>query len=205
MAATARAQRREEIIAAACLVMAEQGLETTRIADVAARAGISPGHVLYYFESKADLFLQSLRAIEDRLRAEALARFDDRPRASQRWEAIVETSAPSGPGDYKLLLWLQAWELAPRDEEVAGFIADLDRQWHEVQLDVLRHGQSTGEIGAEIDVEDFLVRYAAIFDGLAIRVVVGSRDVDRERMIAVCRTFAATELGWSPDGGADAA
>jgi AcrR family transcriptional regulator len=196
MAATGRAQRRGEIIAAACTVMAEQGLESTRIADVAARAGISPGHVLYYFESKADLFLQSLRTIEDRLLEELLERFEQIPSATARWDMVMETTAPRGAGDFKLLLWLQAWELAPRDEEVAAFIAELDRRRHDLLLDVLHHGMATGEIAREVDVEDFLVRYSSLFDGLTIRVGVGSRDVDRARMITLCRSFAAAELGW---------
>jgi AcrR family transcriptional regulator len=196
MAATARAQRREEIIAAACAVMAEQGLESTRIADVAARAGISPGHVLYYFESKADLFLQSLRTVEEQQREEALERFDALPTAVERWDAVMDITVPTGPGDFKLLLWLQAWELAPRDEAVATFIADLDRSWHEVLTEVLQHGLHTGEIAPEIDLADFQMRYACLFDGLSIRVVIGSRNVDRERMIATCRAFAAAEFGW---------
>jgi AcrR family transcriptional regulator len=196
MAATARAQRREEIIAAACAVMAEHGLESTRIADVAARAGISPGHVLYYFESKADLFLQSLRTVEDRQREEALERFEGLATAAERWDAVIDVTVPSGPGDFKLLLWLQAWELAPRDDEVAAFIAALDRSWHGLLHDVLQFGVDNGEIAPDIDLEDFQMRYSCLFDGLTIRVVVGSRDVDRDRMIATCRAFAATELGW---------
>jgi AcrR family transcriptional regulator len=196
MAATARAQRREEIIAAACAVMAENGLESTRIADVAARAGISPGHVLYYFESKADLFLQSLRTVEDRQREDALARFRGLGTAAERWDAVIDTTVPAGPGDFKLLLWLQAWELAPRDEEVAAFIAALDRNWHELLHDVLALGVDNGEISPDVDLDDFLMRYSSLFDGLTIRVVVGSRDVDRDRMIATCRAFAAAELGW---------
>lgn len=197
MAATARAQRREEIIAAACEVMGELGLESTRIADIAARAGISPGHVLYYFESKADLFLQSLRTVEERQHVEALARFAGLRTAAERWDAIIATTVPAGPGDFKLLLWLQAWELASRDEEIAAFIAGLDRSWHTLLTDVLEFGVANGEIAPSVDLEDFLVRYSSLFDGLTIRVVVGSRNVDRERMIATCRTFAATELGWT--------
>jgi AcrR family transcriptional regulator len=196
MAATARAQRREEIIAAACAVMAEQGLESTRIADVAARAGISPGHVLYYFESKADLFLQSLRTVEEQQREQALERFETLTTAAERWEAVIDITVPAGPGDFKLLLWLQAWELAPRDDEVAAFIAALDRSWHELLSDVLQLGVDSGEISADVDLADFRLRYSSLFDGLSIRVVVGSRDVDRDRMIATCRAFAAAELGW---------
>ncbi len=194
--APVRVLRREAIIDAACQVMAEQGLATTRVADVAARAGISAGHVLYYFESKADLFLQSLRAVEDRLRDEALARCEPLTTAAERWDAMLDTMAPGGQGDFKLLLWLEAWELAPRDAHVARFIADLDARWQALLLDVLHFGQQTGEIAADADVEDFVERFSAFFDGLTIQVVIGVRSIDRERMLAICRSYAASELDW---------
>lgn len=192
-----RAQRREAILDAACTVLAEQGLAGTRISDVAKRVGISPGHVLYYFDSKADLFLQSLATVEQRLRDEALARFDGLPTAAARWNALVEVMAPCGPGDFKLLLWLEAWEIAPRDRHVAAFTAELEDQWQALQLDVLRQAQRDGEIAADRDVADFVLRFSALFDGLTIQVVTGMGRVDRAGMLRICREFTASQLDWT--------
>jgi AcrR family transcriptional regulator len=47
-----KAERREALVRAAIDVIAERGLGGTRVADIAERAGISPGHVLYYFDGK---------------------------------------------------------------------------------------------------------------------------------------------------------
>jgi len=196
MSATGRAQRRDAILDAACTVLAEQGLDGTRIADVAKRVGISPGHVLYYFESKADLFLQSLATVEERLRDEALARFEGLPRAADRWNAMLEVMAPTGPGDFKLLLWLEAWEIAPRDEQVAAFTAALEDQWQELQLEVLRQAQADGDIAPDRDIREFVTRFSAFFDGLTIQVVTGSRRIDRERMLEICRDYARVQLDW---------
>jgi AcrR family transcriptional regulator len=68
-----KAERREALVRAAIEVIAEKGLSGTRVADIGARAGISPGHVLYYFEGKSDIFTRALRTIEDDLREQARA------------------------------------------------------------------------------------------------------------------------------------
>jgi len=193
----AKAQRRDAILDAACTVLAEQGLAATRISDVAKRVGISPGHVLYYFESKADLFLQSLRTVEDRLRDEALARFADTPTAAGRWNVLLDVMSPSGPGDFKLALWLEAWEMAHRDPQVAELVAELEDRWQALQLEVLRQAQADGEIAADADLEDFVTCFSAFFDGLTIQVVTGSRVIDRDRMLRISRSYAADRLGWS--------
>ena len=53
--------RPEEIIAAALDLFVERGFATTRLDDVAARAGISKGTLYLYFENKEDLFKAVVR------------------------------------------------------------------------------------------------------------------------------------------------
>ena len=59
-------QRRQQILDAAALVIAERGLCDTRVADIGARAGVSAALVLYYFGSKDRLLTEALTAAEDR-------------------------------------------------------------------------------------------------------------------------------------------
>jgi AcrR family transcriptional regulator len=53
--------RPEEIIAAALDLFVERGFASTRLDDVAARAGISKGTLYLYFENKEDLFKAVVR------------------------------------------------------------------------------------------------------------------------------------------------
>lgn len=195
-----RAVRREALIRAAIDVMADQGLAESRLADVASRAGISPGHVLYYFESKADLFLHALRTVEEDLRADVLSKTKEMASAAERWEYLLERAAPSGRGDLAMSLWLEAWELAPRDEHVAGQVQQLEDQWQQLLMDILRHGQQTGELG-DVDLASFVPRFSALMDGLTIQVVVGSPHISRDHMIKICREFSQAELSWKPPRG----
>jgi len=66
----------------------DQGLDDVRMRDIARRAGMSPGHILYYFASKDALLLEVLRWSEEDLaarRREILAKTRTRDRAIQRF------------------------------------------------------------------------------------------------------------------------
>src|SRR5699024_5724166 len=54
-------RRRQEIVEAAWLLFASRGLHGVRIAEIAAQAGVSTPAVYYYFESKRELFEETLR------------------------------------------------------------------------------------------------------------------------------------------------
>jgi AcrR family transcriptional regulator len=185
-------ERRDDLVRAAIEVIAERGLSGTRVADIGARSGISPGHVLYYFDGKADIFMRALRRIEDDLHAEVRASWESRPSAAERWDWLVQHAAPTGPGDPRMLLWIQAWERAPRDPDVSALVIELDRRWIGLLVELLEYGRSTGEFEID-DAEEFAVRFAALMDGLMLQVVAGSTAVDRRRLLELC-TRASAEL-----------
>jgi AcrR family transcriptional regulator len=183
--ASTKSERREALVRAAIEVIAEKGLSGTRVADIGERSGMSPGHVLYYFDGKSDIFTRALRTIEDDLRAEAREAFDSRPAAADRWRWLVEQAAPRGAGDPRVLLWIEAWERAPRDPEVSAVLLELDRRWIELLVELVEYGRSTGEF-VVADPEDFAIRFSALMDGLMLQVVAGSTTMDRARMLEVC-------------------
>ena len=188
-----KADRRESVVRAAIDVIAEKGLVGTRVADIAARAGMSAGHVLYYFEGKSDIFSRALRTIEDDLRGQALAAFEELPAAADRWAWLVEQAAPTGPGDVRVLLWIEAWARAPREPDVAALVVELDRRWIALLVELIEYGRDTGEFGIA-DPREFAVRFAALMDGLTLQVVGGSQAVDRERMLDICMRASVAEL-----------
>ena len=64
-----KAQRRDEILAAAKAVFADHGFHATTIADVARAAGISYGSIYWYFDSKDALFHALMDHQEQALRS----------------------------------------------------------------------------------------------------------------------------------------
>ena len=132
-----RSERREILVRAAIDVIAEKGLSGTRVADIGERAGMSAGHVLYYFDGKGQIFTRAWRTVEEDLRAEVREAFESRRGARDRWEWLVRQAAPNGPGDPRILLWMEGWERAPRDPEVAALLLELEQRWIEMMIELL--------------------------------------------------------------------
>jgi TetR/AcrR family transcriptional repressor of bet genes len=74
------AGRRSQIVHAAVAVLGRQGYGATSIKDVAREAGVAPGLLHYYFESKEDLLVEVVAVMERQMLAEwkrAVAGVDD--------------------------------------------------------------------------------------------------------------------------------
>src|SRR4051794_20114755 len=113
-------ERREAILEAALQVVAERGLSDLRMSDISDRAGMSAGHVLYYFKTKEAVLMQALRFIEDRFHAAADAELAKLPAGPERLRRLLELDLPGGRGDPRWALWLEAWTLAPPTEDTPG-------------------------------------------------------------------------------------
>jgi AcrR family transcriptional regulator len=195
-----RQKRREAVLQAALDVIVERGLANTRMSDIAERVGMSAGNILYYFESKDDLLMELLRWSEDLLLRQALDEFERLPSYTERLRRLTELAGPSGRSDPAWIVWLEVWSLSPHDEGIGRGHADLDRRWVGMLTDLVRSGQQAGEFWDEADPSDFAVRYGAMMDGLAIKVVAGIDGMDVERLLATCDAMVARELHPRPVG-----
>src|SRR5580704_12905208 len=72
------AETRERLLSAAADVFGQRGYDGTRVADIAAAAGVSNGALYAHFASKAELLVAALHAHGRRLLAEAFAADPDR-------------------------------------------------------------------------------------------------------------------------------
>jgi TetR/AcrR family transcriptional regulator, transcriptional repressor for nem operon len=84
----ARGGKRERLVAAACQVLHEQGIERTTLADIAQAAGVPVGNVYYYFKTKDQLVEAAIGAHGETLQA-TLATLDRRRTPRARLKGIV--------------------------------------------------------------------------------------------------------------------
>lgn len=119
---------RERIVAAAYRVLSEQGSHATSIKEIAKAAGVAPGLVHYYFESKEQLLLEVTRDC-CRLYREEMSALSLPHDPIARTRALLEFSKRRGlasPDWYRLLVDLDA--LALRDEALAREVAGLRKE-----------------------------------------------------------------------------
>ncbi len=189
--------RRDQMLAAAAVLIAERGFADTRIADVAARVGSSPALVIYYFGTRESLLIEALRwseaafysATEEMLRSTTKIR--ERLQILVEWTLVADKQA-SLTGDWGL--WFDLWAQAFRHPEVKKDRAELDAQWRDLIVRVVRAGMDAGEI-ERVDAETFAIMWASLLDGLVVQVALDDPVVDVETARTIALRIAHQELG----------
>ena len=109
------AGKRERLVAAACRVLHEQGVERTTLADIALTADVPVGNVYYYFKTKDQLVEAAIKAHGSNLEA-MLSALDRRRTPQRRLKGLVH-------------LWMDQRDLAARYGCPFGTLAcELDKR-----------------------------------------------------------------------------
>jgi len=184
--ASVEAERKEQILAAACEVVSEIGFKSLRIADVAKRAGTSTGTVHYYFDTKRDLmhaafewnFAQSMARRREILESDAPPR--------RRLRDFVESYLPEGAATVGAWhVWAELWVEALHDPDLQELNERVYGEWRRAVAAIIRDGQDAGEF-REGDPVIFANGLIGMIDGLSLQVLLGSRSMTADRMRAVC-------------------
>lgn len=191
--------RRNEILEAAVQVITDRGLAETRISDIAERAGVSPGLVLYYFNSKDRVLSEALTFANDRFYLRMSREIRRMESAREQLTRLIELSTPGFlPGEEPLgewALWVEMWTRALRDPELAKDREVLDQRWRASIAEIVRTGQHSGEFPPG-DAEEIALRLGALIDGLAVQVIMNDSKVTPQRMREACLGVAAHEIGF---------
>jgi len=187
-------RQRERILEAAVNAIAEHGLADLRMAHISERAGMSHGHILYYFGSKQQILLETLSWSENKLterRASLLASTDD---PLQRLRGYIDLAIPVGPRDPNWVLWLEVFALTPHDEGLLEFQLPFDLVWRRDLQHLVADGIRSGAFRS-IDAEEFVAWFTALLTGLAIDVVGGYPGSSRDVTAALAQRIALEALG----------
>lgn len=170
--------RRPQILAAAAEVIAERGVAATRIADVAARCGVSPPAVLYWFDSKEKLLTEALTADDDRFYEELGERLAGAASPREQMVALIEVAA----ADADFALWMELWTWALRDADLRAARERFDSRWRATIEAVIVDGIAVGEFGVGVDPAQAALAIAALLDGLTVQAALGDPEVSVARI-----------------------
>jgi AcrR family transcriptional regulator len=171
------AKTRQRVLEAALAVVTERPLADVKLVQIAERAGISPGHVLYHFGSKDQILVETLRWSEESIakrRARELSEVNDPVRRLERWIVLY---LPHGAGDPTWKLWLELWLRSAMDEDLRKLPAAVAKRWI-VDLNRILADGVEREVFAPIDRSAFITWAHSLLVGLAIGVLAGWHDLD---------------------------
>jgi AcrR family transcriptional regulator len=187
-------QSRDRVLQASADLIIEVGIDQVRLAEIARRAGMSSGQVMYYFTSKEHILLETLawREHEDTRRRRAVL-----PQIAGAWqqlERFIDLYLPAGPADPSWILWMEAWARAPHDPEVSRFLDELMRPWYDDLAEIVQAGLQEGTLGLQLPPADFTICFCALLDGLAIIHLNQKPYLSRERLVDLAITTARAQL-----------
>ena len=132
IAGVTAAETRERLLQAAADVFARRGYDGTRVADIAAAAGVSHGALYAHFGSKAELMVAALRTHGRKILAEQFAADPDQPiaelfRIGQAGGEIDTGLSPNALAHFCLLLSMGSALITPElhgvgDDEWAALL-----------------------------------------------------------------------------------
>ena len=180
-----RGNKRNQLVEAACAVFAEKGYASTRVADIAERAGVGKGTVYEYFSSKEEL----LFAVFESINAHISSRMNDALAAGSSTEEKLHNLFRLGAEVISEQIDLQPVML---DFWAASRGKDLEETYRRAVVasytffrnlvsDFIRGGQNRGEFKGSIDAEAMAAVIVATVDGLGIQLSF-DRSIDPHRI-----------------------
>ncbi len=189
-------RRRQAIVEATLAVARTKGLGGTTVRDVATEMGSSSGLIHHYFETMDDVlaaaFDQAARA--DLQSARDAVEAHEAP--TRRLRALIDSFRPTRP-DPTMQLWLDAWAEAARRPALQETSRELNLQWHELLMDLLRSGVDEGWFVCS-DPAVSAWRLLSLLDGLALQAVAHPTILDRTDVVRWALEGAERELDIEP-------
>jgi AcrR family transcriptional regulator len=146
-----------------------------QVSAIAARAGVAPSQVLYYFGSRNDALVAAFAHAEQALsigRSERLGSIDD---CTKRLAAYVSAYLPEDRHDPVWKLWIEGWLRSESRAQFAPSGADADKGWVGDLVACLEHASACGGVLPE-PAPGYARRLIFLLDGLAVHVLADHID-----------------------------
>ncbi|MBO8192989.1 TetR family transcriptional regulator C-terminal domain-containing protein [Streptomyces oryzae] len=170
-------ERRRRIAEAVCTLIARSGMEAVSLRDVAAQAEVSMGAVQRSFRTKEDMLLFALEHLTQYVseRAEQRIAATSTPQAAATLlsHTLAELALLEEESRRQAHVWLAFVAHAPASERLAAVLKDTYAKLHDLLVRLLRYGQDTGEVAADLDAAREAHALLALADGLTAHVVAG--------------------------------
>lgn len=184
-------ERRADLVEAALDAVSEHGLRSLSLTDVADKAGLTRGAILYYYEDLDALLVEAHRA--------GLERFCDRrdavvaalPDPALQLAAAIREGLPSGPDDALMRLLYEFDVLAGSSTLHDDLVEQMYRRQLGTYTAILARGVALGTFKPTIAVESVAMNLVALEDAYGLHIVAGNSLITVDRAEAAMRDAAS--------------
>ncbi|MCK0198347.1 betaine-aldehyde dehydrogenase [Ancylobacter sp. 6x-1] len=185
--------RRRQLIDATIDSLAEVGFNASTLAQIARRAGVSPGLVAHYFGDKDGLLEATLRHLARRVGAGAASRLAAARTPRERVQAVIDANlAPEEFDQRSGSVWLAFWGQVLHSEQLRR----VQKIYQSRMLSNLTHSL-TPLVGQE-PARHLAIAVAAVIDGLWLRSTLSATgETDSVTARAIATAFVDGQLARS--------
>ncbi|MBS7545242.1 betaine-aldehyde dehydrogenase [Ancylobacter oerskovii] len=186
--------RRQQLIEATIDSLAEIGFNASTLAQIAGRAGVSPGLVAHYFGDKDGLLEATLRFLAARVARGSAMRLAEASSARERVGAVIEANlAPEEFGKPSSSVWLAFWGQALHSERLRR----VQKVYQSRMRSNLRH--ALRPLVQEGEADRAAIAVAAIIDGLWLRSTLSATgETDSASARAIASAFVDAQIAAAP-------
>jgi AcrR family transcriptional regulator len=186
--------RPTQILAAACRVIARQGIHDLRVEDVAREIGVSPALVYYYFHTRDELLGKAFEFADARSSANTFEHMPRKGSAADRLEYVLTKEIDdSDITRENWIIWSETSAAAVFDPVLRSGMKRWSDNWVRIVADLVREGQADGSIPVGVLAEDAAERLTAVVDSLGTKWLLGG--MSRRRTHQLIREALAREFG----------
>ncbi|WP_219419208.1 TetR/AcrR family transcriptional regulator [Pseudonocardia nigra] len=183
-------KRRLDLVEAALQAGADRGLRSLSLADVARRAGLTRGAVLYYFDDLDDLLVEAHRAGIQRIGDQRDELVSAEAEPSRKLAVAITSGLPTGPDDALMRILYEFDVLAGSSELHDVLVQRMYQRQAATYRDILAAGAEDGSFRLVGDIEETTMNFVALEDAYGLHIVAGNRLITVERARAAMFAFA---------------
>lgn len=165
-------RQRDRIVSAATSVIARDGLQATRLRQVAIEAGLSAGSILYYFGGFDEVLIAAIQAVGAEYCTGRQERIDGEPHPRSALDALVSLGIPDSLSDAVRVLY-QASSLIGLHPEVVPVLAELNERQLDLYSQVIERGVASGDFSPTTQTRVIARTALALEDAFTLYLLSG--------------------------------
>ncbi|SFR04130.1 DNA-binding transcriptional regulator, AcrR family [Lentzea waywayandensis] len=175
-------ERRDQILAAATVLIARRGYHNVRVSDIARHCGTSTATVHYHFPTKEAALHAAMEHYARSFRARVEREFGQATSARDKLRRLIDVQLPLATDDVdEWSVWVQFWSQAMFEPRLRPVQRLVYSDWRRIVVDLLGECRAEG-LCAGADVEALADRFIAMADGLAVQILASSTEMRSDRM-----------------------
>ena len=181
--------RRKQLINSTIQTIAESGLSAVTLAKIASQAGLSPGIVNFYFKSKKQLLLDTLKYIDQEYLSVVAEHLSSAESPCQKLQAYIQASFDERVFvKEKIAVWYAFWSESQAREEYRQICGENDSQENQQILKFFTDLLADSEHSLA-DIEALALGLEGMIDSLWQQALYDSNEVGAKHAIDICNRF----------------